>query len=294
MQPLQSYISQSALLQQIRGALAEDIGAGDVTTNGALTDKQRGTIVAAKLIAKADGILAGGDIFVNVCQSVSDEISCALDVEDSHHFKKGDTVAQLRGPASAILQAERTALNFLGRLSGVASLTARYVSAVAHTDCRILDTRKTIPGWRALDKYAVNCGGGVNHRMGLYDMALIKENHIKAAGSITLAVEHIRAYVSATGATAIPIEIEVTTQDELREALQADVNRVLLDNQAPEDLRKLVCVARELAPRIELEASGNVTLANVAEYAETGVDFISVGTLTHSAPVADFSLLIVQ
>ncbi len=293
MRPLQSYIPKDELLRQIQYALAEDIGDGDVTTVGALTAERRKAIVSADLVAKVDGVLAGAEIFSLVFQSVSEDVKLTFNIGDGSHFANDDILAHLAGPAAALLQAERTALNFIGLLSGISSLTARYVQAVAHTKCKILDTRKTTPGWRSLKKYAVNCGGAVNHRMGLFDMALIKENHISAAGSITLAVENIRDHLKDIDKAGTPIIVEVQNSAELKEALQVKVNRILLDNQSPSQLRTLVTEARALSPQTQLEASGNVTLANVAEYAETGVDFISVGALTHSAKVADFSLLMV-
>ena len=291
MRPLLSYIPKDELLRQIQCALAEDIGDGDVTTVGALTAAQRKAIVSADLVAKTDGVLAGSEIFSLVFRTVSEDVKLTFNIGDGGHFANGDKLAHLAGPAAALLQAERTALNFIGLLSGISSLTAKYVQAVSHTKCKILDTRKTTPGWRLLKKYAVNCGGAVNHRMGLFDMALIKENHISAAGSITLAVENIRDYLNDINKAGTPIIVEVQTRAELEEALQAKVDRILLDNQSPPDLRKLVNEARALSPQTQLEASGNITLSNVAEYAETGVDYISVGALTHSAKVADFSLL---
>ena len=206
--------------------------------------------------------------------------ACAAEGE----WREGGQVATLEGPAAGILSAERTALNFLGLLSGVATLTARYVAAVEGTGARILDTRKTTPGWRALEKQAVRAGGGVNHRVGLFDALLVKENHIAAAGSVAEATR--RALAAADG---VPVEIECATLDELREALDAGAPRILLDNMSTDELREAVAIA---AGRAELEASGNVTLETVRAVAETGVDFISIGALTHSAPALDLSLIV--
>ena len=212
---------------------------------------------------------------------------------DGDAVEPGDVVLRIRGEARAILTGERTALNFLQRLSGVATLTRRYVDAVAGTGARILDTRKTTPGWRRLEKAAVRAGGGDNHRAGLYDMVLIKENHIAAAGGITAAVQRVRERNS----EGLAVEVEVTSPPELEEAVRAGVDRVLLDNMGLDELRAAVALAERTAaaagrPRPELEASGNMTLERVRAVAETGVDFISVGALTHSATALDLSLLI--
>jgi nicotinate-nucleotide pyrophosphorylase (carboxylating) len=209
-------------------------------------------------------------------------------VEDGQRAHPGDVVLRVLGPLASILTAERAALNFLGHLSGIATHTRRFVDAVAGTGARILDTRKTTPGWRALEKEAVRAGGGTNHRMGLYDFVLIKDNHIAAAGGITAAVERVRASPRATG---LPVEVEVTSLDELTEALGLRVERILLDNMSLGAMADAVRRARVLGPeRPELEASGNVTLETVRSVAETGVDWISVGALTHSAGAADLSL----
>jgi nicotinate-nucleotide pyrophosphorylase (carboxylating) len=195
-------------------------------------------------------------------------------------YEAGSVLALVRGPARAILAAERTALNFLQRLSGIAAITRRYVDAVGGTGVKIFDTRKTTPGWRALEKYAVRCGGGSNHRMGLYDMVLIKDNHIVAAGSVAVALKR------AQGAR-IPVEVEVRTIAQLRAALAAGARRILLDNMDLSRMRRAVALAHG---RAELEASGGITLRRVRAVAETGVDRISVGALTHSAPTVDIAL----
>ena len=198
------------------------------------------------------------------------------------------TVAEVDGPLRAILAGERTALNFLGRLSGIATLTAQFAAAVYGTKARILDTRKTTPSWRSLEKYAVRMGGGVNHRIGLYDMVMIKDNHIDAAGGITQAVNAVRGSGLSDG---LAIEVEVRTLDELREALSLNVERIMLDNMDEAMMREAVAIT---AGRTPLEASGNMSLDRVRAVAETGVDFISVGALTHSAPALDLSMKIVE
>jgi nicotinate-nucleotide pyrophosphorylase (carboxylating) len=213
----------------------------------------------------------------------------ALDilVGDGGAAEPGHALLCLGGPAGSILTGERTALNFLGRLSGIATLTRRFVEAVEGTGARIVDTRKTTPGWRALEKEAVRAGGGTNHRMGLHDMVLIKDNHIAAAGGISRAVEGVRR----SNDRGLAVEVEVRDLDELETALELGVDRILLDNMRGDTLARAVERARRLGPdRPELEASGNVTLATVRAIAETGVDLISVGALTHSAPAADISL----
>lgn len=263
----------------IKKALEEDIGSGDATTNSIVpTDaKLRGQI-----IAKQDGVVAGVEVACAVFRELSNEVQFGALVTDGDVVSNRTTVAELQGSARALLTAERTALNFLGRMSGIATLTRRFVDAVEGTQAKILDTRKTAPGLRTLDKLAVKLGGGVNHRIGLFDMILIKDNHIDFAGSITAAVERARA-----ANTALEIEVETRTLDDVREALSLGVSRILLDNMTPETMRQAVAVA---AGRAKLEASGNVTLENILEVARTGVDYISVGALTHSAKVFDVSL----
>ena len=207
---------------------------------------------------------------------------------DSRRVVAGERVAELRGPAQAILVAERTILNFMGRLSGIATMTRRFVDAVAGTKAKILDTRKTTPGWRLLEKYAVACGGGENHRIGLYDMFLLKENHIARAGGIESSVNACRTYMQKHGFQC-DIEVETQNPQQVKQALLLGVDRIMLDNMTLEQMRECVQVVNG---RIPLEASGNVSLQNVRRIAETGVDYISVGALTHSAPVFDFSLLV--
>ena len=266
----------------IRFALAEDIGPGDVTTASALTGQETGT---AQAVAKADLILAGIDVFRETFLFLDPNIRFTNGPEDGREIRRGEILAECSGGLAGILSAERTALNFLQRMSGIASMTRRYVQAVAGTRARILDTRKTVPGLRILDKYAVRVGGGGNHRFALYDGVLIKDNHITAAGGITPAIGRARRTIPHT----LKIEVEVKDMDEVREALAAGADAVLLDNMSPAVMSEAV---RLIGGRVPVEASGNVTLATVRQIAETGVDFISVGALTHSVAAADISLLV--
>lgn len=273
----------------IRRALAEDLGPtpdaplGDLTT---LATVPADLTLTARLVAKADGILAGLAVFARTFTLLDPAVQLTFHAADGDSVTRGQVVAHLTGPGRALLTAERTALNLLQRLSGIATYTHALVTAAtaANPHVRILDTRKTAPGLRALDKYAVTLGGGHNHRTGLYDMALIKENHIAAAGGITPAVQRVR-----TAYPYLPIEVEVTTLAELDEALPLNLNRILLDNMSLDQLRAAVAKTASTTP---LEASGNVSLATVAAIAATGVDYISSGALTHSVTALDLSLLI--
>jgi len=264
-------------IQLIRTALAEDIGRGDVTSRLTVPEDR---FASARLVARAAGILAGVDVCRQVFRALDRSVRFAPRLEDGDRFRKGLVLASVRGRARPILAAERTALNFIQRLSGIATATRRFVDSVRGTKAVILDTRKTTPGWRVLEKYAVRCGGGTNHRAGLYDMILVKDNHIAAAGSITAALE--RCHPSRR-----PVEVETRTLADVREALSAGAKRILLDNMTPAVVRKAVTVARG---RAKLEVSGGVTLANVRRYALAGADYISVGAITHSAPAADIAL----
>jgi nicotinate-nucleotide pyrophosphorylase (carboxylating) len=265
----------------IQRALDEDLGDGDLTSRAVVPE---GSLAKGVAIAKADGVVAG----IEVAQAVFAAVDRGLAVEplaaDGDRVASGDELLALRGDARAILAGERVALNLLGRLSGVATLTARYVAAVDGTSTRILDTRKTTPGLRALEKAAVVAGGGTSHRFGLYDAILVKENHVRVAGGVGEAARRALAGAS----DGVVVEIEVESLGELDEALDAGIRRVLLDNMGPDMLR--AAVART-AGRAQLEASGGITLETVRAVAETGVDFISVGALTHSAPALDVSLL---
>jgi nicotinate-nucleotide pyrophosphorylase (carboxylating) len=264
----------------IRGALAEDIGDGDITT---LCTIAPGAWVTGRLFAKAAGTIAGLQVARAVFACVDERTRLRARCADGDSVQAHTIVADVSGPGRAVLSAERVALNFLQRMSGVATATRRFVDAVRGTRAVILDTRKTAPGLRALDKWAVRLGGGRNHRMGLYDMVLIKDNHIAAVGSITEAVARVRAGDVRRRA----IEVEVTTLEELREALALAVDRILLDNMSGQELQQAV---RITAGRVPLEASGGVTLDTVAEIAATGVDFISTGAITHSVKALDISL----
>ncbi len=281
---------QEELLQRthilISEAFQEDLNrAGDITSEAIFPEKARGK---ARIFAKANGVVAGLFVAEAVFRAVSPAIKMEFLVEDGQAVSKGETLLTVAGPVRDLLEAERTALNFLGRLSGIATLTHRFVEAVAGTKARILDTRKTTPGWRLLEKYAVRQGGGLNHRLGLFDMVLIKENHIQAAGGITAAVQNVRGYFEKKGRE-WPIEVEVKNLRELQEVLPLRVDRVMLDNMENSMLKEAVSL---VAGRVPLEASGGVTLDTVRAIAEAGVDFISVGALTHSATALDLSMLV--
>ena len=262
-------------------ALSEDIGGGDVTTAALVPEDATGRAV---LTQKAPGVIAGLWVAEAVFHRVDPALRWRALVEEDGEWREGGPVAEVSGPSRSILTGERVALNFLQRLSGVATLTARYVRAVEGTGARILDTRKTTPGLRALEKEAVLVGGGANHRGGLFDALLVKENHSAMAGGVGPAT---RAALAAAGG--LPVEVECATLDELREALEAGAPRVLLDNMSIDEMKEAVSLT---AGRAELEASGGVDLESVRAIAETGVDFISVGALTHSAPALDISLIL--
>jgi len=263
----------------IKRALEEDIGVGDVTTDSIVPPDAS---LVGRIVAKQAGVVAGLEVARAVLLTLDERVTFEAHVSDGHAVTSRSTLATVSGPARALLTGERTALNFLGRMSGIATLTREFVNAVAGTGATILDTRKTAPGLRAVDKLAVSLGGGQNHRTGLFDMVLIKDNHIDFAGSITSAVNRVRA----TG-TSLEIEVETRTLSDVQEALALGVERILLDNMAPEMMREAVEIN---AGRARLEASGNVSLENVLEVAQTGVDYISLGALTHSAKVFDVSL----
>jgi nicotinate-nucleotide pyrophosphorylase (carboxylating) len=270
----------SEILECIRRALAEDIGPGDVTTDSIVPAD---AAMQGQIIAKQDGIAAGLDVAAAVYRMLDDKVIFESSVAEGSQVSNRQRLAYVAGPARVLLTGERTALNFLGRISGIATLTRQFVDAVSGTNAVILDTRKTVPGLRLLDKLAVKRGGGQNHRIGLYDMVLIKDNHIDFAGSITAAVQHARAANSG-----LEIEVETRTLEDVKEALSLGVERILLDNMSPEMMRQAVSIA---AGRAKLEASGNVTLDNIRQVAESGVDYISTGALTHSVKVLDVSFL---
>ncbi len=266
------------ILDAIRRALAEDVGPGDVTTNSIVPPD---ATMRGRIIAKQDGVVAGLDVAQTVYRMVDERITVTALVAEGERVTNRQTLAFVSGPARGLLTAERTALNFLGRMSGIATLTRQFVDAVAGTGATILDTRKTAPGLRVVDKLAVQRGGGRNHRIGLYDMVLIKDNHIDFAGSLRAAVERAREY-----APHLEIEVEARTLADVREALDLGVQRIMLDNMTPAMMAEAV---RLVAGRARLEASGNVSLDTIRQIAETGVDDISIGALTHSARVFDVS-----
>lgn len=296
----------------IRAALDEDLGFGRSARPGDLTANATVPAAAtarAQIIAKQDLILAGLPIAERVFRALDPAVQLMAEPHDGDAVKAKATVLRIAGNACAILSAERTALNFLAHLSGIATLTRRFVDAIEGTRACIRDTRKTTPLHRMLEKYAVRTGGGANHRFGLFDAVLIKENHIAAAGGVAEALrrskEHEAALEPITAATtayeafapagdpaAIVVQIEVRNESELREALNAGAESVLLDNQTPESAATLIRIARQVRPACTIEISGGITLANVRAYAEAGPDFIAIGALTHSAPAADFTLLV--
>ena len=271
-------------LEIVRRALSEDVGTGDVTT---LATVPSDLMAAAILVAREPLVVCGLPVAEAVFKEVSAQIEIERHAEDGRHAQRGETLLRLRGPAGALLTAERVALNFVQRLSGVATLTSRFVEAVAGTKARILDTRKTTPGLRQLEKYAVACGGGTNHRAGLYDRVLIKDNHLASLrleppNAIDAAVRRARAKYPK-----LEIEVEVDTLEQVEQAVMARADIILLDNMSNEDLRAAVWLVNG---RARTEASGGVSLAAVRSIAETGVDFISVGALTHSARAMDVAL----
>jgi nicotinate-nucleotide pyrophosphorylase (carboxylating) len=264
----------------VEAALREDLGeAGDVTTNAVV---DAGATALGRIVAREDGVVAGIDIALAVFTMVDPSVVTNPLVADGDRVEKATRLAVVEGPARPILTAERVSLNLLSHLSGIATLTARAVEAVAGTGAVVAATRKTLPGLRILEKYAVACGGGWPHRFGLYDAVLIKDNHIEVVGSVTLAVESARAALGA-----VPIEVEVDSLDGLVEALDAGAETILLDNMGPSSLAEAVAIA---AGRARLEASGGITLETLSAVAATGVDVVSMGWLTHSAPSMDVGL----
>ncbi len=272
--------TEAAWDELLRLALAEDVGAGDVTSALVIPADRRGAaVIEARAPLRACGLWLAAAVFTRVDPALSVAAAC----REGDDVASGAALAHVSGSLRAILTGERTALNFLGRLCGIATLTRRYVEAVRGTGVRIVDTRKTLPGWRALDKYAVAVGGGENHRRGLFDGILLKDNHVAAAGGVALAVKLARASAPAH----LRLQVEVESLDDALAAVDAGADFLLLDNRTPAELRE---IARRLRDRATLEASGGVTLENVAEIAHTGVHRISIGALTHSAPAADVAL----
>jgi nicotinate-nucleotide pyrophosphorylase (carboxylating) len=268
----------------IEAALAEDIGTGDITTQATVSPKKKGR---AQAVAKDDFVIAGIDVFAETFQLLDKSIKVNKLIDDGYRAKRGDIIAEVLGSLSNILQAERVALNLFQRMSGIATLTSKYVKAVRGSKAKILDTRKTMPGLRVLDKMAVRIGGGCNHRTGLYDGVLIKDNHIEAAGGITAAVKAQKKRLPHT----LKIEVETKNIKEVKEALNCGVDIIMLDNMTVPAMKKAVDY---VAGRAILEASGNVNLQSVSEIAATGVDLISIGELTHSVQAADISLKVIQ
>lgn len=267
------------ILDAVVLALREDVGSGDITANSIISPDKK---ITAKIIVKEDGIICGLSVARLVFQSVERNIIFSEKVSDGKVVKKGTVAATVRGPARGILTAERTALNFLQRLSGIATFTNKFVKA-AGKSVKILDTRKTTPGLRVLEKYAVKTGGGYNHRIGLFDQVLIKGNHITVAGGLKNAVSLAkRKYKS--------IEVEAKTINQVREAISTGVARIMLDNMGISDIKRSVQLIRRSGKKIEIEVSGGITLKNIRSIARTGADYLSIGALTHSAPALDISL----
>ena len=265
----------------VRGALREDLGrAGDLTTDAIVSDD---TTASAEIVARLGGRMAGIDLALRTFEIVDPEVVGEVLVSDGQDVEAGAVLLKVGGPARAILTAERTALNFFGHLCGVATLTRAYVEAVAGTGAKVVCTRKTTPGLRALEKHAVRCGGGANHRFGLDDAVLIKDNHLAIAGDVRTAVERVRAAVGHM----VTIELEVDTLQQLEEGIEADVDAVLLDNM---DVETLTAAIEMVGGRCTTEASGGINLETASAIAATGVDYLSVGALTHSAPSLDLSL----
>ena len=274
----------SGTTELIELALREDIGDGDHSAMATIPAGVRG---AARLLVKSNGVLAGVELAQEIIQRFDPELHMRVFLEDGARVTVGDVAFTLMGPARSILTIERLILNFMQRLSGVATMTDLYVQAVADTGCKVLDTRKTTPGMRALEKWAVRVGGGHNHRHGLYDMIMIKDNHADLCGGISKAIASAHAYLHNTGRS-LPIEVETRNMKEVEQVLlTGGVQRIMLDNFTPEQLKMAV---DRIAGRYETEASGGITLTTIRDYAETGVDMISVGALTHSVTSLDLSL----
>ena len=285
MKPIQFPVD-SSVLRLIQFALREDIGTGDITSDLSIEPTTQG---AARFLLKEEGVICGLPILPIVFRQLSDSIHLDILVEEGAYLPANTVIATVTGPALALLSGERTALNFIQRMSGVATKTRQYVDRLAGTNARILDTRKTIPGWRLLDKYATAVGGAKNHRIGLYDMVMIKDNHITACGGIRQAVERVVSEVHTR--PSIRVEVEAQSLDDVAEILSCSgVHRVMFDNFTPELVAQGV---RMVGNALETEASGGITYSNLREYAEAGVDYISVGAITHSAVALDISMKLV-
>ena len=271
------------LMEMIKGWLREDVGAGDVTTNVTIQASSRSKAV---IHAKDHGIIAGMPIAELVFQVVDPQLRYTAKVNDGDAVTPGPILAEVEGRTHSLLTGERLALNLLQRMSGIATRTRSDVDALEGLKARLVDTRKTTPGHRLLEKYAVRVGGGANHRFGLYDAVMIKDNHIKGAGSITEAVQRARAVIPHT----MTIEVETESLAQVQEALQAGADIIMLDNMRPDRMREAIALIRQQAPHVKVEASGNVSLETIRDIAETGVDVISVGRLTYSFESMDISL----
>jgi nicotinate-nucleotide pyrophosphorylase (carboxylating) len=285
--------SSAAYLQRIVSfALAEDLGSGDATTKATLPMGKDGQ---GELLSRQDGILSGTEVFDAVMAEMHGKTKVEWNASDGDRLKSGQVVARVSGLLAPILAGERVALNFLAHMSGIATRTRRFVEGTKGHQAKILDTRKTTPGLRHLEKYAVRCGGGENHRIGLYDMILVKENHIKAAGSLLKATQSALVFAG-RAKPRLAVEVEVGTVKEAAMVAELSADRVMLDNMSIKDMRAAVSRIREISDEngkfISIEASGGISIENVHEVAETGVDSISVGSLTHSSPAFDFSFLI--
>lgn len=278
-------MESSALIEKIiELAIQEDVATGDITTNLIISTSSK---AVALMTAKAPGVISGIDIIKGVFEYFDKDIIWTPYIKDGEEVAKGDAILRVEGSYRALLTAERTALNILQRMSGIATATSHYVKELEGTSTKILDTRKTAPGMRVLDKMAVKAGGGQNHRMGLYDMILIKDNHIKVAGGITNAVAHLKAQIP----IGMLIETETTTLDEVKEALDAGSDIIMLDNMENKTMAEAVIMVKGKA---KTEASGNMSLERLRGVALTGVDYISVGALTHSVTALDISMNIVE
>jgi len=281
-------LSKKDIRELMHLALHEDIRSGDITTNAIISKNVKGN---ALIKSKSQGVVAGLDVVSAVYAIIDKNVRIKALVSDGEKVKKNEVLMKISGPAASILKGERVALNFLQRLCGIASMTRNYADKLKGLPARVLDTRKTTPGMRVLEKYAVKIGGGENHRMGLYDMFLIKDNHIEQAGSISKAVEKVRAWKKKNKPHG-KIEVETRTLREVREAIICKVDRIMLDNMGLDIMKKAVILIRNQNPHTEIEASGNVTLKNIRSIAHTGVDYVSAGAITHSVAAFDLSLII--
>ena len=270
-------LDKDVYLPLVRSALAQDVGSGDVTTMSLIA---QGSFASGVIVAKEPLVVAGVDLAIASFRELEKSIDFSVEVLDGQDGDFFQPIIRIHGPARALLTAERTALNFVQRLSGIATLTAKFVQQVSGTNTKILDTRKTVPGWRVLEKYAVACGGGINHRFGLYDQVMIKDNHLVAVGgNIKKAVKCARENYPK-----LKIEVEADTVEQAKTAAEAGADIILLDNMSCEELSQSIEL---ISGRSKTEASGGITMDTVREIAETGVDYISIGALTHSAPAVD-------